>query len=99
MITMMLLALWMALHAADCWTTMRILARPGGFEKNPLLVRAMARFGVTATLAAKFVLAGVLAALGLLLMGDRLAFALVPACLFYVWIVASNVRVLRKLLK
>ena len=81
-----------ALGIADWLTTRAILAKPGGYERNPLAKRAMAAIGQTPFLLGKAAfmgLAGWLAAPWMWLW--------IPGAVIYAGFVANNARVMRRL--
>lgn len=86
----LLFVVFCALQAADAYTTWRVLGA-GGSERNPLLARLMARFGVVRTLAA-FKLALILL-VGAVRMPHSLLLLLVA---LYVHVVAYNLMSMRE---
>lgn len=82
------------LQIADGLTTYAII-KHGGYERNPAVRWVMAKLGlIPALIAVKVWAIGLLFILYLIPLGT---YAMIPLALLYVWVVANNVRVYRRL--
>lgn len=92
-----LFALLAALQIGDWITTARVLRRPGGRERNPLVRWLMERISLHPALALK---AGLVTAIGWVLAAvatpPAIAHGLLAAlCAFYAWVCFHNWRLVR----